>query len=52
MSPPDLVPPFAGTSSSVSDYVAAIIGGYWSYGGWQGFPAVIEDVKEPKSVTF
>ena len=50
-SPPNFVPPFAGSSSSVNDYVSAIIGGYWSFAGWQGFPAVIEDVKEPKSVT-
>ena len=34
-SPLSLPPPFQGTTSSVSSYVSAIYGGYWSYAGWQ-----------------
>ena len=30
-----LSPPFQGSSSSLSSYVVAIYGGYWSYAGWQ-----------------
>ena len=48
ISPPDYASPFDESSTSVSDYVSAIIGGYWSYAGWQGVPTVIEDVEEPK----
>ena len=33
--PPSLPPPFQGSSSSLSSYVVAIYGGYWSYAGWQ-----------------
>ena len=32
---PQLPAFFSGSSSSVSDYVDAIYGGYWSYAGWQ-----------------
>ena len=32
----------------IRGYVSAIIGGYWSFAGWQGIPSVIEDVKEPR----
>ena len=47
-SPPSLPPAFQGTSSSLSSYVSAIYGGYWSYAGWQGIPAAIEDIKDPR----
>eukprot|EP00092_Neocalanus_flemingeri_P030971 GFUD01033635.1.p1 GENE.GFUD01033635.1~~GFUD01033635.1.p1 ORF type:complete len:470 (-),score=82.28 GFUD01033635.1:92-1501(-) len=47
-SPPSFSPPFEGTSSSMSSYVTAIYGGYWSYAGWQGIPAGIEDIKDPR----
>ena len=33
-----------------SSYVSALYGGYWSYAGWQGIPAVCEDIKDVKLV--
>merc|ERR1719192_281490 len=46
--PPEFQPPFEDTTTSARGYVSAIIGGYWSFAGWQGIPSVIEDVKEPR----
>jgi len=45
---PQLEPPFSEASSSPSDYVSAIYGGYWAYAGWQGIPSGIEDMKNPR----
>ena len=39
---------FSGASTSPSDYVGAIYGGYWAYAGWQGIPAGIEDMRNPR----
>jgi len=43
-----LDPPLEGLSFSASSYVSALYGGYWSYAGWQGIPAVCEDIKDVK----
>ena len=43
-----LPPPLAGTTTSLSPYITAVYGGYWSYAGWQGIPAAMEDVEEPR----
>jgi len=45
---PRLESSFSGASSSPSDYVSAIYGGYWAYAGWQGIPSGIEDMKNPR----
>jgi len=45
-----LDPPLEGLSFSASSYVSALYGGYWSYAGWQGIPAVCEDIKDVKLV--